>query len=149
MSGTVYRVVVTREGVNWLAEVPQLEGARTFAKSLEGLDHEVREVIALVEDLADGAEPGLQLAYEYRTGDADLDDATARLRADRDRLRAAEQDLAARTEDVARRLRPAWSVRDAAVLLGVSPQRISQIAPDARPVRRGRRSSSAVTAPAE
>lgn len=142
MSDT-YRVVVTREDGTWLADVPQLAGAHTEARSLAGLDAAVREVIALVEDLPEGAEPGLQLAFEYHTGDAALDEQTAWLRAERDRIRREDSALTEFTEQLARRLRPTWSVRDVAALLGVSPQRISQIAPDERPSRRGRRRAAA------
>ena len=142
--GTAYRVVVTREGASWLADVPQLPGTHTYARSLAGLDHEVREAIALAEDLAEDAEAGIELEYEIHTGDDAVDEAAARLRADRARVRACEQDLATRTEQLARQLRPAWSVRDVAALLGVSPQRISQLAPDEPGrVRPGRRSATA------
>src|SRR5438045_3196529 len=36
-----YRVVVTREGRNWLADVPQAQGAHTYADSLSKLDRYV------------------------------------------------------------------------------------------------------------
>ena len=63
MSERIYRVVVTREGDAWLADVPDVPGAHTWARNLLGLDGAVREVIALVEDLPDGAEPNLRLAH--------------------------------------------------------------------------------------
>jgi predicted RNase H-like HicB family nuclease len=65
---TVYRVVVTREGDNWLAEVPELQGAHTFARSLGALDQYVREVIVLAADLPDEAMPGLELEWELPSG---------------------------------------------------------------------------------
>ena len=73
MSGDTYRVVVTREDGHWLADVPSLEGAHTFARSLPTLDQAVREVVVLADDLPDEAMPVLVLNYEYHTGDASLD----------------------------------------------------------------------------
>lgn len=126
-----YRVVVTRERDAWLADVPELEGTHTFARNLPGLDQSVREVIAMVEDLPDGAEAGLKIAYEYHTGDPKLDEAAAQLRAMRDRVRIEEQRVARQTVELAKEMVSvhAMSVRDAAALIGVAPQRISQVAP--------------------
>jgi hypothetical protein len=123
-----YGVVVTREDDHWLADVPALAGAHTYARSLPALDHAVREVIVLAADLPDEAMPDLVLDYRYDTGDPDLD-ATAlevrRLRRQADELAAA---ATARTAQVAAQLvARGLSVRDVAVLLGISPQRVSQI----------------------
>ena len=64
-TGHVYRVVAWQEGAHWLADVPELEGAHTFASRREELDHHVRTLIALVLDLPGGAEPELSLRYEW------------------------------------------------------------------------------------
>ena len=61
MSGDTYCVVVTREDGHWLADVPSLEGAHTFARSLPTLDQAVREVVVLAADLPDEAMPVLVL----------------------------------------------------------------------------------------
>jgi hypothetical protein len=125
----VYRVVVTHENGAWLADVPALAGAHTFARNIPSLQKAVREVIALVEDLPDGAEDDLQLDYEYRIGIPEVEDETRQLRADRERIRREEDDLARRTDAAAKTLveRYKFSVRDAAALTGVSKQRISQL----------------------
>lgn len=60
-----YRVVVTREEGQCLADVPELEGAHTFARSLPALDRYVREVVLLAADLPDDAMTGLELDYVY------------------------------------------------------------------------------------
>ena len=73
MSEGAYRVVVTREDGHWLADLPGLPGAHTYARSLPKLDQAVREVVVLAADLPDEAMPGLTLDYDYHTGDADLD----------------------------------------------------------------------------
>lgn len=128
MSDGGYAVVVTREGDHWLADVPALRGAHTYARSLPALDQAVREVIVLAADLPDEAMPRLVLDYHYDTGDPDLD-ATAlevrRLRRQADELAAA---VTARTSEAAVRLvARGLSVRDVAALLGISPQRVSQL----------------------
>lgn len=128
MSERVYRVVVTREDSQWLADVPELQGAHTYARSLPTLDHAVREVIVLAADLPDEAMPDLVIDYDYHTGDPELDDtavAVRRLRRQADELAAS---AAARTEQVAAKLvARGLSVRDVAALLGISPQRVSQL----------------------
>lgn len=126
----VYRVVVTREGENWLADVPSVEGAHTYARTLYRLDHEVREVIALGLDLPEGAETSLDLDWEIHTGNEALDEQAAKLRAKRKIILGAERQLVADTAVVVGKLRAEgdFSVRDTAFLTGVSHQRISQMA---------------------
>lgn len=125
---TTYRVVVTRENSAWLAAIQGLEGGHTYARTLSGLDRSVREVIVLAADLPDDAMPGLRLDYDFRTGDPDVDTSAVDVRALR---RQAEQATAAatqRTAEAARRLvSHGLSVRDTAVVLGISPQRVSQL----------------------
>ena len=128
---SAYEVIVTREGDAWLADVPAVTGTHTWAKNLPGLDRNIREAIALAQDLPEGAETQLELSYEYRTGDPDLDSQTAALRTEREHLAQAERALAERTTTLADHIvhQRGMSVRDAAILLRVSPQRISQITP--------------------
>jgi hypothetical protein len=128
VSDQSYRVVVTREAENWLADIPDLQGAHTFARSLPSLDHSVREVIVLAADLPDEVMPELVIDYDYHTGDPELDSAAEEVR----RLRRQADDLAtvavARTGQAAAMLvAKGLSVRDAAALLGISPQRVSQL----------------------
>ena len=115
------------EGGHWLADVPGFQGARTYARSLPALDQAVREVIVLAADLPDAAMPGLRLDFLYHTGDPELDSTALevrRLRRQADELAAA----AARTGEVAMQLvARGLSVRDVAALLGISPQRVSQL----------------------
>ena len=129
MSEHRYRVVVTREDGHWLADVPGLRGSHTYARSLPALDRAVREVVVLAAGLPDEAMPGLALDYDYQTGDPELD-ATAlevrRLRRETDEIAAA---ATARTSQAAAQLAArGLSVRDIAALLGISPQRVSQLA---------------------
>ena len=128
MSGHAFRVVVTREDGRWLADVPELQGAHTYARSLPSLDQAVREVVVLAADLPDEAMPELVLDYDYHTGDPELDATALEVR----RLRRQADDLAAtataRTSRAAAQLvARGLSVRDVAALLGISPQRVSQL----------------------
>jgi predicted RNase H-like HicB family nuclease len=124
MSDHSYRVIVTREDGNWLADVPELDGAHTFARSLLSLDKAIREVIVLAADLPDEAMPDLDLGYEYHTGDPRIDQDATKVR----RLRAQLTEVESLTAASIQALTPELSVRDAGILLGVSPQRVSQVA---------------------
>lgn len=128
MNSETYRVIITREDDHWLADVPSLQGAHTYARSLPTLDQAVREVVVLAADLPDEAMPDLVLELEYHTGDASLDATTQevrQLRRQADEIAAA---AAARTSEVAADLvARGMSVRDVAALLGISPQRVSQL----------------------
>jgi DNA-binding NarL/FixJ family response regulator len=128
MSGREFRVVVTREDGRWLADVPELQGAHTYARSLPSLDEAVREVVVLAAELPDEAMPELVLDYDYHTGDPELDATALEVR----RLRRQAEDLTAaataRTGQLAVQLvARGLSVRDVAALLGISPQRVSQL----------------------
>jgi len=122
-----YHVVVTRDGDGWLADVPALPGTHTWAKTLRALDRNVREVIGMVEDLPRSAEATLELDMDYRTGDPDLDQRASRLRARRREQERAAAEIAGDTRELARQLTGQLPVSDAAVLLGVSKGRITQL----------------------
>lgn len=126
MSGI--RVVVTREGGHWLADVPELDGTHTYAKSLVRLDAEVREAIALALDLPEGDEEALKLDWDIHTGDEVLDQRAARIRRVRLNVEAAERALQDETAAVAAQYRGRnTSVRDTAFLVSISHQRVSQL----------------------
>jgi predicted RNase H-like HicB family nuclease len=122
-----YHIVVTRDGDGWMADVPALPGTHTWAKTLRALDRSVREVIGMVEDLPRSAEAALELEMDYRTGDAVLDERAGRLRARRREQERAAAEIASDTSELLRRFAAQLSVGDAAVLLGVSKGRISQL----------------------
>lgn len=60
-----YRVVVTREDDAWLADVPELPGAHTYARTLPALDQAVREVVVLAADRPDEDMPTLRLTRYF------------------------------------------------------------------------------------
>lgn len=121
-----YEVVITREDGNWLADVPSVPGAHTWARSLAALIDEVRDVIILMDDLDEHASVETILRINV---DDDLIQDAAQLRAERERLAAAEQSIQCRTAEILAPLADAgFSVRDTAALIGVSPGRVSQLA---------------------
>lgn len=120
-----YEVIVTREDGAWLADVPTVPGAHTFARSLSGLAKSVREVIILMADLADDVRP--ELTFTYQVSDGVLKEAVAVGR-ERRQARQLEESLMAHTSAaVARLAREGYSVRDAAALLDLTPGRVSQL----------------------
>lgn len=129
-----YRVVVTRENRNWLADVPQLSGAHTFARDLETLDRYVREVVVLAADLADDDAPGLTLVWEYHTGDDAVDEQLRDLREARRSLDSARDQLEQRTQAVIRDQADRFTVPDFAALLGLSRARVQRLIQAARRV---------------
>jgi hypothetical protein len=133
---TTYGVHVTREGDQWLADVPALEGTQTYAPNLTALDRYVREIIVLAEDLPASATRDLVLDWSYDVGDHLVQQANA-LRAERAELAAKEKQLEQATRELAVKLTHdlGLSVRDAGPLLGISHQRVSQLRPTDKPVR--------------
>jgi len=91
-----YHVGATRDGDGWMADVPALPGAHTWAKTLRALDRNVREVIGMVEDLPRSAEAALDLEMDYHTGDPVLDERAGRLRARRREQERAAAEIVAR-----------------------------------------------------
>lgn len=63
VSAMTYMVDVSRDHDDWLATVTNLEGVSTWATTFALLDHNVREAIALAEDLPDGAENSLDISW--------------------------------------------------------------------------------------
>lgn len=122
---------VTREGASWLAQVDDVTGAHTHARTLGGLDERVREAVALAEDLPPGAEAGLDLDWDYAAvaPEAVEADRLARERADVDRQR---DEITAHTRAVVGQLvRKGWSSRDIASVLRLSAARVAQLAGEA------------------
>ena len=122
-----HRVVVTREGDNWLADAPDLQGTHTFARTLANLDQSVREAVVLATGQPDEAMSSLEFDWQFRTGDSTVDGA-AGVRQRRWVASQMTQEAVRDTEALAIRLAAAgYSVRDIAWLTGISHQRASQL----------------------
>lgn len=123
-----YTATITREDGWWLASVDGLAGAHTEARTLSMLDRNVRDVIVLAADLPDEAADGLDIDYAFDTGDPVLDEQATEVRAARHELEDLDRTVTARTEELVRwAAEHGYSVRDTAVLAGVSHQRVSQL----------------------
>jgi hypothetical protein len=67
-----YRVIVTWEDGNWLADVPEVQGAHTYSPyGLAKLDTYVREV-TIDDDLPDEAMADLQFEWVFEVSHADM-----------------------------------------------------------------------------
>jgi predicted RNase H-like HicB family nuclease len=120
-----YRVDVTREGDAWIADVPDLPGAHTFARNLVALNQAVREVIGLVADLPENAP--IDVTYTYRGVDDMFLEAT-RLGEARAELEVESTQLKSQADMSVRLLTEhGYSVRDISHALRMSPGRVSQI----------------------
>jgi predicted RNase H-like HicB family nuclease len=120
-----YEVEVTREGDAWLADVADLPGAHTYARNLEALDRNVREVIELVAHLEEGTSFDVHYAYQG-VSQAFVD--AAKVGEERAELEAVQRRLASASVRVAKELaREGWSVRDISGALKMTPGRVSQI----------------------
>ncbi|MFY1699469.1 type II toxin-antitoxin system HicB family antitoxin [Solwaraspora sp. WMMA2101] len=121
MEVTTYSVVCRRVGNWWAISVPELKGVHTQARRLDQVAAMAREAIALLLDIdPDRVEvdvrpelPGMvSVALDARRAAQDADEKAER----------------ATATAVLALLRDGYTVRDAGALLGLSPQRISQIA---------------------
>jgi predicted RNase H-like HicB family nuclease len=127
MVALMYEVDVTREGRSWLATVRKLPGAHTHAGNLTALRENIDEVIALVEDLPEGAErPGVTLHFP---DDAyELLNTAILIAAEREAAETALSEAQTAGVSIVADLAAArYSVRDIAGALRLSPGRVSQI----------------------
>lgn len=127
-----HRVVFTKEGDDWVVEAPDIPGAHSWGPTLKSATEHMKEAIALVLDLPDGAEKTMSLDPHYRVegldDGSDLDVFRRALEA-RNELKDA-QAVADETlrRAVAEGRKYRVSMRDIATMTGVSYQRVAQIA---------------------
>jgi predicted RNase H-like HicB family nuclease len=119
-----YTAKAERSGSWWAIDVPELPGVYSQARRLDGVESMARDAIALFLDVDPGT---LDIRVEMiLRSDLRRDvDAVGRLRADANRLQA-ESSGALRhlTHEL---VGSGLSVRDAAIILGISHQRVSQL----------------------
>jgi predicted RNase H-like HicB family nuclease len=119
---STYTAVCRRSGNWWAVSIRELKGVHTQARRLDQVADMARDSIALMLD-ADPAE--VQVSVEPQVP-GPVEDALAARR----HARAAERAAEAATAAAARQLlEEGYTIRDTGRLLGLSPQRISQIAP--------------------
>ncbi len=121
-----YRVVISRENDAWLADVPSVRGAHTYARSIDVLLKSIVEVIILMADLP--VDSPVEVEPEYDLSDELVARALELGRA-RAELVAREAELQSATSAIVTELsNRGFTVRDCARLLDLTPGRISQIA---------------------
>jgi hypothetical protein len=108
------RVIVSRDGKSWHAEIADLSTHRR-GRTLYALDRRVRELV-----------PSGWVDYDFHLGASTLDRLVAGVRAARHAAIVADDRARCLTERVIA-LAPGLSVRDLGVLLDLSHQRVHQI----------------------
>ena len=121
-----YRAIARRDGRWWFVQVPDEQGLYTQVRRLDQAEAMIREVIALVRQVAEDSfdvavEPDLNSLGGVREA------VEAALR-ERERASAAQDAASAAMRHAVSEVRASgYTSRDAGMLLGVSNQRISQI----------------------
>lgn len=128
---TTYTAVCRRSGDWWAISVREIKGVHTQVRRLDQAADMARDAIALMLDV-DPANIHVEVEPEVP---APAVDALAARRAAREAERAAEISTAAAARQL---LNEGYTIRDVGRLLGLSPQRISQLAPKATRARRRR-----------
>jgi predicted RNase H-like HicB family nuclease len=121
----LYTVVAERSGNWWAVSVPDIPGVFTQARRLDQVEEMARDAIALMLDVpADSFKIGLDV-----TPPKNLRERIEEAKRMRAMLERNQQAAAASLADaVDASLECGLTVRDAGRLLGVSPQRVSQVA---------------------
>lgn len=117
-----YTARCVRSGGWWAISVPEIKGVFSQARRLDQVEGMAREAIALMLDV----DPQ---SFDVDV-QPDLPQEVTRARKARSALRKAEESAEEATVAAARALlAKGYTVRDAGALLGISPQRVSQLAP--------------------
>jgi DNA-directed RNA polymerase specialized sigma24 family protein len=129
MSRTCYQVTVSREDGDWVGAVNGVPGAVVETRRLDHLEDEIRDGLALLLSIPwDSFD--LDWSYELPP---EISTAVEEYRRASARLADAEAEYAEVSRKAVAELRRAHvSQRNAAALLGVSHQRVHQLAADAR-----------------
>jgi predicted RNase H-like HicB family nuclease len=122
MASMKFVVRVEREGQSWLAEVPTVPGAATFAGNLVALELAVREVLSLLLDIEDDSV--FDFEYEFSNVGEEIELGKRREQLEREQ----KEILTASARFIQELSQEGYSVRDLSGILHMSPGRVSQIA---------------------
>lgn len=125
-----YDVIAThhKEQGYWTARVPAVPGAHTHAPNRRDLERDIRNVIVLMAGLPEAAREQIEIRLTISTGDADLDDQLAAVRAKRAKVEELSSTVATETAGMSKLLRTkGYSFREIGAMLGISPQRVQQV----------------------
>lgn len=125
-----FRVVFTKEGKDWTVIAPDVHPAHSWGPSLKSTAEHIKEAIALVLNLPEGAEQSMVLDAEYRVDGMSRRESNIFRKA-----RDARHNLRDAQEEADETLRQAieqgrkhgLSMRDIATMTDVSYQRVAQI----------------------
>jgi predicted RNase H-like HicB family nuclease len=120
-----YTARARRSGAWWAIDIPELPGVYSQARRLDRVEPMARDAIALFLDV-DPATLDIRVETNLPSDLRRDVDALGRLRAESDRLQA--ESSGAMRQLTHELLGRGLSVRDAAVILGISHQRVSQLA---------------------
>ncbi len=125
-----YTATCHRSGRWWAIEIPEVaEGAYTQARRLDDVEHMVRDLLSLMLEVP---EDSFRVVVKPELG-PELDATVDRARRARERADGAQREAAeANTAAVTALLGLSLSMREAGQLLGLSHQRVAQIAAAAR-----------------
>jgi predicted RNase H-like HicB family nuclease len=123
---TTYKAIAERSGKWWAVELPDVPGGFTQGRNLKEAAEMAREAVALLLDLPEEEiEIDLQPKLPKDTTTALADFQTRRLQ----REEAEEAERTAQAAAARALTGAGLSVRDAGVVLGISHQRVAQLAP--------------------
>ena len=124
-----YRVLLTKEDGIWLIEAVDLQGVRSFGRTVTDAATNIREAIAAAEDLEEWSE--LELLYTLEDPAATVALQEFR-RADKAETQASVERERALGAVVGSLRSQGMSYRDIATVIGLSHQRVAQLDAQAR-----------------
>ena len=137
-----YRITIEPDEDGWwTVSADDVPGAHSHGQTLERTRANIKEAIALMENLPEGAEEDMELEARLVLPPA-TEEALRTVWGARDAYEIAGVDLQAATQNALEILGkefPDLGIRDLASLLGLSYQRVAQLRPGAP--RRGRRAA--------
>jgi len=126
-----FRVVFTKDGKDWTVATPDVHPAHSWGPTLKSATQHIKEAIALVLDLPEGAEQTMVLDAEYRASGMEAKESGVfrEARDARHRMRNAQEEA----DDTLRQAieegrKHNLTMRDIATMTEVSYQRVAQIA---------------------
>jgi predicted RNase H-like HicB family nuclease len=141
---STYKVTIAPDDNGWwTVSADEVRGAHSHGQTLARARTNIREAIALMEDLPERAEATMELEERIvlPTGVREAVGYVQQLRAEAERINLLLRGATSDALDVLERCLPDLGLRDQADLLGVSFQRVAQLRPGAP--RGGRRAAPA------
>lgn len=118
-------VICNKTATGWSVEVPELDGYTTTAKRLDKVDGQIRE-IAKARNLGTDCELIIKVDAKLPGIICDLEQAQEKMKL----ASKLQEEASAEIRDAVHRMRgEGLTLRDIAVVLGVTPQRVAQLVP--------------------